>query len=344
MIEVSPNIYLIREKGFFGALRPPENVYIIGGSDGLIYDAGYGDLKTISHVLREIAKIKRNYKKNNQEFNLNRIIPSHGHPDHFSGLKLLRKYLDVEVILPRNTFHMINSEESYMKYFRPDPYEDLLCLPSVSQNIKNFINSRFEYVLYKRLYGLTFINHPDEIININSNAYITINDEKWKILHSPGHSSDHISLYNENKGILFSGDNVLRSITTWLGPPDSDLEDYINSIEQYKELPNLKLILSAHGSPIERPADRLNEILAHRKARAQQVLNLIRKNSQSGITPKGIIRSLYPNKLKMMGNIARGWICLTLKMLERKQKIQRKERSKKILFFPLNDSIKGSFK
>ena len=42
MKEVYPGIFLIKEKGTFGAIKPPENIYVLAGPDGIIYDAGYG--------------------------------------------------------------------------------------------------------------------------------------------------------------------------------------------------------------------------------------------------------------------------------------------------------------
>ena len=127
----------------------------------------------------------------------------------------------------------------------------------------------------------------------------------------------------------------MRSITTWLGPPDSNISEYIKTIQQIQSLPNLKLILSAHGSPIEGPTERLSEILKHRNEREQQVLNLIIQSSKKGISPDKIIKALYPKKGKFMHQVARGWVVLTLKMLEKQGKVTRIEEKKEILFFPV---------
>ena len=54
MIEVYPGIFLIKEKGTSGAIKPPENIYVLAGSDGIIYDAGYGTKKAIKHLIGEV--------------------------------------------------------------------------------------------------------------------------------------------------------------------------------------------------------------------------------------------------------------------------------------------------
>ncbi|KKL18500.1 hypothetical protein LCGC14_2474880, partial [marine sediment metagenome] len=44
MKEVYQGIFLIEEKGRFS---PSDNIYVLAGSDGLIYDAGYGSKKAL---------------------------------------------------------------------------------------------------------------------------------------------------------------------------------------------------------------------------------------------------------------------------------------------------------
>ena len=334
MQEVYPDIFLIKEKGTFGAIKPPENIYILAGSDGIIFDAGYGTKKAVEYLIKEIKRIEQIYKENNQEFKLTRILVSHCHPDHFSGLKRIRKALGINITLTKKSAEIIKNKKNFSKSFETDAYEDYFRVrKNISRRIINSLRNVGSRIFYHRIYGVSYIDSPDEIID--SNSEIMINGELWKIFPSPGHALDHISLYNEEKGILFSGDNILRSITTWLGPPNCNLADYMNSIESIQKLPNLKLILAAHGSPIENPKERIAEILLHRKEREEQVLNIIYNNDINGISPKDIIITIYPQDSRFLHQVARGWIVLTLKKLEEKNLIKRKDTKKKILFFPI---------
>ncbi|MFX1366231.1 MAG: MBL fold metallo-hydrolase [Promethearchaeota archaeon] len=334
MNEVYPDIFLIKEKGNFGVIKPPENIYVLAGSDGIIYDAGYGTKRAVNHLIKEIKAIKKNYEEQNKNFHLSRIIISHCHPDHFSGLKRIRDALGVKIILTNKSAEIIKNKENFKKSFEADEYKDYLTIRNkISRRIVNtlrYISSNF---FYQKFYGVSYIDDPDEIIE--ENIKISINGELWNIFSSPGHAIDHISLYNEEKGILFSGDNILRSITTWLGPPNCNVAEYINTIKEIQNLSNLRLILAAHGSPIEDPKERIVEILEHRKERTKQVLNIIHDNFEYGIAPKDIIKSIYSNTGRVHHQIARGWVVLTLKMLEEKNLIKRKVAQKKILFFPV---------
>ncbi|TFG08384.1 MAG: MBL fold metallo-hydrolase [Promethearchaeota archaeon] len=334
MKEVHPGIYLIKETGSFKSVKPTVNVYVLAGDDGLIFDAGYGDKITRNFIIDEIEKIRKQYNATNKEFNLTRVLPSHAHPDHVSGLDILRKHLGVKIILTKKTAKTMQSKKNYLKSFKPTLSDYYLRDDKAWSRIKHAINYYMWWRRYKKAYGLKFISDPDEIIDDDSE--ISINHQIWKIISSPGHSSDHVSLYNEHEGILFSGDNIIKNVTTYLGPNDSNLEDYVDTIKNIQNLPNLKLILPAHGMVIKKPKKRIQEILNHRRERFADVVNLIKKNNKNGITPSEIIKEIYPNSGKTMDQVARGWICLTLNKLETQGGVIPKKGKNEIRFFPTN--------
>ncbi|MHA1191113.1 MAG: MBL fold metallo-hydrolase [Promethearchaeota archaeon] len=333
MKEVYQGIFLIKEKGSFGNLKPTENIYIIAGEDGLVYDAGFGNKKAIQHFLRELEQIENDHVLKNKGFSITRIIPSHCHPDHFSGLMKIRKKTGVKVLLTERMAEIIKDKKSFMKSFNADGYTDYLILKKgFKSKFRDFLEMVFTHFFYKRIYGLSYISNPDEIIEEDS--IIEINGEQWNLFPTPGHAIDHVSLYNEEKGILLSGDNILKSITTWLGPPNSDIKEYIRSIEYIHSLPNLKVILPAHGDLIENPKERIEEILNHRENRTKQVIGIVQEHSKMGVSPSDIVQIIYPNEKRMLHEIARGWVCLTLKMLEKSNQVSRIEEDNVIKFFP----------
>ncbi|MHA1930886.1 MAG: MBL fold metallo-hydrolase [Promethearchaeota archaeon] len=326
MKEVYPGIFLIEEKGRF---RPSDNIYVLAGNDGLIYDAGYGYKNAVKHFFKEFKEIQRNYKK---IFKITRVTVSHGHSDHFSGLKYISETFGIKIILTEKIAETIKDKVSFETNFQGDDYEDYLRVrKKIIRKIWNFLRRLGTNLFFRGIHGLSYLDSPDEIINENS--IIQINGEPWKIFPSPGHSPEHISLYNEEKGILFSGDNVLKMRSTWLGPPESNITDYIETIKKIQNLPNLNLILPAHGEVIENPKDNLIAILERMNERQKQVLDAINKHSEKGLSPDDILNLIYPNSKRFIRIIARDWVVLTLKMLEEKEIIKRTIVKKKILFF-----------
>lgn len=335
MEEVYPGIYLIKEKGSYGAFKPPQNVYIIAGNDGLMVDAGYGDKKTVKYVVRQVESLKRIFHEEGREFNLKRVLVTHAHPDHFSGAVKLRKYLDLDIILTEKTAARLVNRKIFYEEFDASREQLLRKKKSLIGKIKDFFRRTIGHFMFDKAFGLTIISDPDTVIPENSE--ISVNGEKWKVFPSPGHSTDHLSLYNEEKGVIFTGDNILRSITSWLGPPDSNLEDYIQSITEISKLKSLKIALGAHGSPIEKPRERVLDLIKHREERLIQLENLVKENNRNGLTPTEVLKKIYPGEGIWKYSVARGYVVLTLEHLEKLKKIRREIGKKGVIrFFPVN--------
>ena len=331
MKEGYSGIFLIVEKAKF---RPSDNIFVLAGINGIIFDSGYGNKKLVKQFLDEFQDIEEHYKKQNKEFKITRIIVSHAHSDHFSGLNAISSKLGLKIVLTKEIASKIKDEVSFNTSFQADDYEhNLRIKKNILRRIWQLVRNMGEGFLYKRIFGLSYINKPDKIVGENSE--ILINGEKWRILSSPGHSPEHISLYNERKGVIFSGDNVLNMRSTWLGPPESNIEDYLGTIRQYQNLPKLELILPAHGDIIINPKETLSAILKRMKEREEQLLNAINHHSNKGLSPENLMKIIYPKEKRITTIIARDWVVLMLKNMEIKGIIRRQIKKKRILFFPI---------
>jgi len=321
--EVYPGIFRITERGVIGAVKPPVNIYVITGSNGLIYDAGYGSRSSIREFSKAYIKINQMCRERGTVNHIDRILLSHAHSDHFSGLVKLRKKWGFHIIITQEMKQIIKSSRDYRNSYTPEEHCEKKHFPeSIFYAVKLFIR-KIEFMIYSSYWGISFINDPDIIIS--SEDKISINDDEWKIFSSPGHSSEHITLYNSEEGILFSGDNVMKSINVWLGPPKSDLDQYENSLKKMLKLPGLKIILPGHGSPILKPYKRLKEIIDWRKKRTHDVFNILLNSHPEGLSVKMILNILYPSDNRMKKEFASGWIELTLQKLESEKKIIHKQ-------------------
>lgn len=321
MEEVARDIYQITEKGAYGAMKPPVNCYVIAGENGLVYDAGYGNAGAVRSFVEQFRAIERRCLGKGIPFNVTRILPSHAHPDHFSGLAAISKTLGLSILLTPEMHAIIKSRNAYRHSYRFDERGHEKQHSAAAEWIKNRTVRPAVSRMYERLYGTKFIMRADELVD--PETIIDIGGREWRILHSPGHSSDHITLYDPERGILFAGDNILRSITTWLGPPKSDLSAYCSSLKRILELPKLELILSSHGSPITHPRERIREILEWREERTRQVLDIVRREGRNGITLRNLLRFLYEKESWVKYRIAEGWVMVTLDHLEKQGLVTR---------------------
>lgn len=83
---------------------------------------------------------------------------------------------------------------------------------------------------------------------------LDLGDRTLQVISTPGHTPDSIALFDEQNGLLFTGD------TFYLGPiylyrPETDLDAYVASLKRLAELaPRLQLLLPAHNVPVAEPS------------------------------------------------------------------------------------------
>jgi glyoxylase-like metal-dependent hydrolase (beta-lactamase superfamily II) len=90
---------------------------------------------------------------------------------------------------------------------------------------------------------------------------------------TPGHTNEHVC-YLTADGDLFTGDTILGFGTTTIFPPDGHMGDYLRSLQKLRER-NPRRIYPAHGPTRDDAVALIEEYIAHRLRREQQVLDAI---------------------------------------------------------------------
>lgn len=113
--------------------------------------------------------------------------------------------------------------------------------------------------------------------------------ESLRVVATPGHTREHVCYLTE-EGDLFTGDTILGEGTTAIFPPDGHMGDYIRSLQALREL-HPKRIYPAHGPTREDAVALIDEYIAHRLQREQQVIEALR----TGANTIGAMRlRIYP--------------------------------------------------
>jgi len=104
-----------------------------------------------------------------------------------------------------------------------------------------------------------------------------VGEYRLEIVPTPGHTNGHVSVYEPNKKIFFSGDHVLGDITpniqAWTDDHDP-LAVYLASLEKVDAL-DVDLCLPGHRSPIEDFGRRIEELAEHHRERANEVVSIL---------------------------------------------------------------------
>ena len=92
-----------------------------------------------------------------------------------------------------------------------------------------------------------------------------------KVLHTPGHASNHLCFELPHRHLLFTGDHLMQGSTVVINPPDGDMAAYLQSLTQLRERP-LRWLAPGHGFVVARPQAAIDQLIAHRLAREAKVL------------------------------------------------------------------------
>ncbi len=96
-----------------------------------------------------------------------------------------------------------------------------------------------------------------------------------RVVHTPGHASNHLCFLLEAERLLFTGDHVMQGSTVVIGPPDGDMAAYLASLRGLRAL-DLEWLAPGHGFVIGQPAQMVERIVAHRLARESKVVDALR--------------------------------------------------------------------
>ena len=126
---------------------------------------------------------------------------------------------------------------------------------------------------------------------------IQLAGREWVSIHTPGHTVDHLCLYDPEHGLLLSGDHVLPSITphiSGVGNGADALKSYLQTLDLVAALDGVKLGLPAHGHPFDDVPGRVEAIKEHHEERMLFIQNA--SNAIGPATVQDISHEIFPKK------------------------------------------------
>ncbi len=141
-----------------------------------------------------------------------------------------------------------------------------------------------------------------------------------RVVHTPGHASNHVCFLDEATGMLFTGDHLMGGSTVVIAPPDGDMSAYLGSLRALRELP-IQFIAPGHGPVIDEPRRLIDWTIAHRLEREDKVVRALASNAPA--TLAGLVGSVYGDVDERLHPIAKYSLHAHLLKLERDGRAER---------------------
>lgn len=171
--------------------------------------------------------------------------------------------------------------------------------------------------------GASFHKYPSPREDVNfSVSWSPLSDgdslpaggESLLVLHTAGHSSDHVVFWHEGSRTAFTGDLVIPGGSVMIdGSRGGDLGSYMAALERLLAL-RPRVLLPAHGPEVHDPSAVLTEHLEHRRMRERQVIVSLAAGHD---TVQTIMESIYDGLDPALGPAARQNVAAHLEKLKR---------------------------
>lgn len=136
--------------------------------------------------------------------------------------------------------------------------------------------------------GVQVRNHGGD--RCRTGELIAAGDTRLRPLHTPGHAPDHVCFVDDLAGDVYCGDLVRIGGTIVIQASNGgNLTDYLDSLRRLRALKPRRL-LPGHGPIVDDPALLIDEYLAHRESREQQIVEAL---AGGCATPAAIVERVY---------------------------------------------------
>jgi glyoxylase-like metal-dependent hydrolase (beta-lactamase superfamily II) len=138
---------------------------------------------------------------------------------------------------------------------------------------------------------------PNPTRRVRHGEMLQLAGREWAAVHTPGHTLDHLCLYDPEHGVLLSGDHVLPSITphvSGVGNGADSLKSYLDTLDLVAQLDGVSLGLPAHGHPFADVPGRVEAIKEHHQERMEEIQELSATMGPASVVE--ISHELFPQR------------------------------------------------
>ncbi|MFN8482092.1 MAG: MBL fold metallo-hydrolase [Anaerolineae bacterium] len=249
----------------------PVHPYVIAGDPLTLVDAGPKTEEAWQALVAGLAE--HGYRVRDIE----RIILTHAHTDHFGLLRRVVEESDAPVF----------AHPRCLSWLRDAPHEwehraGFFYRLWVQSGVPEERLSRMRFGLAVGAQYAEALLPDMTVYEIDEGAHLTLGSAQWHVLYTPGHSTSHIALYEPQSQQMLSGDHLLLRISSnpLLEPPEPgetrrrSLVEYMASLQRVAAM-DISVAWTGHGPPVYGHHALIARRMANTDARKEKIAGLM---------------------------------------------------------------------
>ncbi|HWL64581.1 MAG TPA: MBL fold metallo-hydrolase [Actinomycetota bacterium] len=268
----------------------PVNSYLVEAEPVTLVDSGFNSPQG-QNALR-LALADRHLFLESVE----RILVTHGHPDHYGLVSMIQDAAGARVYFPASEIKRVIDPEMLFRTGR------LLVEAGMP------LEMLFKMSKQRGQQPGPRVDH-EQVIPVNDGDRFAFEGFELVALHMPGHTGGHFVYFEPQTRTLFAGDQLLpkTSPNPLLEPSLDDpeerrrsLKDYLGSLQKMAGM-DLTLVYPGHGDPVTDPGELIQSTIEHHDKRKVEVAGFLGAESQS---PFQIAERMFPDKMQYEAYLA----------------------------------------
>ncbi len=287
--EVTPGILRLQLPISFPGLGHV-NCYVMEDRKGVaLIDPGLPGIGTWRQLKRRLKSVGVPIQR------VHTVVVTHSHPDHFGQAGRFKKATGAEIITHRSFRTFLDPQAEAddeemvtvvdgssgagpatdaVETGRDHPAHPFPAVtPWGGKPYELPLGRRIRYRAMRMAAG-RLMSTPRPTRRVDDADVLELGGREWVSVHTPGHTEDHLCLWDHDRGVMISGDHVLPTITPHIsGLTESvdPLADFFESLERMKTFGNVTAVLPAHGLVFEDLSGRAETISRHHHERLEQL-------------------------------------------------------------------------
>ncbi|MGQ9759225.1 MAG: MBL fold metallo-hydrolase, partial [Candidatus Methanomethylicaceae archaeon] len=236
------------------------HIYLLKYDKNILIDAGLDSAENRKFVVRTLKEI--------DSLNLEYILVTHGHLDHFGLAGFLQRETGAEVLIHESDAVALKDYRKVISWF-DEVYDYAVEGGYESQELEKIRN--------KLLIAVEMIKSPD-VYRFFKDIEVNVGEYALKSLHLPGHTPGSVGYVLGNS--IFSGDVAIEGSTA--------VGEFRQELDSLQKLKSFKYIYAGHRKTPLSVKD-IEELEAHFVNRLEEVLKTIR----FGMKLRDIVNKIY---------------------------------------------------